>query len=155
MSVRTQGTALYFAAGSPLAINKMTCPTGISGLGGARDQINDTCLDDLDEHSYVAGLANPGAVSVPFVLKPSEADHHLLFELKESGEKIQWVIGLSDGLAAPTLGLDDELELPDDRTTALFTAYVADVDIDIATNEVVRGTLQLQRSGRVNWNWKS
>lgn len=154
MSVKTQGTALYFAAGDPLAVNKMTCPTGINGLGGARDQIDDTCLDDTEDRSFVGGLGNPGTVSVPFVLKPTEADHHELFELKESGEKITWVIGLSDGTGAPTLGVDDEIEPPTARTTATFTAYVADVNIDIETNEVVRGTMELQRSGRVNWNWK-
>jgi hypothetical protein len=32
-------------------------------------------------------------------------------------------------------------------------AYIADVTIDVATNEIVRGTMVLQRSGAVTWNW--
>ena len=33
--------------------------------------------------------------------------------------------------------------------------FVADINIDIATNEVVRGTLTLQRSGTVAWSFKA
>jgi len=46
MSVKTQGTELYFV--SSAAVLKLTCPTGITGLGGARDQIETTCLDNTE-----------------------------------------------------------------------------------------------------------
>lgn len=154
MSVKTQGTHLYFAAGDPLALMKMTCPTGITGLGGPKTQIPNTCLDELHDERFISGLGQPGTVSVPFILKPTEADHQQLFELKESGETIRWMGALSDGTAAPTL-TDNEIEAPTGRTSFGFDAYVADVNIDIATNELVRGTLELQRSGKVDWTWKS
>ena len=63
------------------------------------------------------------------------------------------MIGLSDGTAAPTLDSNDELVAPANRTSFGFQAYVADVTIDLATNEVVRGTLTLQRSGAVVPYW--
>lgn len=155
--VKTQGTELYFAAGSPISVMKMTCPTGITGLGGARDQIDSTCLSATTDKSYVGGLGNPGQVSVPFILKPAEADHQQLFALKASGIDVDWVIGLSDGAEPPTLDSDDVLTPPPAlaRTSAQFIAYVADVNIDIATNEIVRGTMTLQRSGAVTWTWKT
>lgn len=155
--VKTQGTKLYFAAGTPLAIMVMTCPTGITGLGGARDQIDSTCLSATDDKSFVGGLGNPGQVSVPFIFKPTEADQQELFALKASGVDVDWLIGFSDGTAAPTLDSDDSLTPPAaaDRTSAKFIAYVADVNIDIATNEIVRGTMTLQRSGAVTWTWKT
>lgn len=155
MSIKTQGTHLFFIADNSDGYLKVTCPTGISGLGGERDQIDDTCLDDTDERSFISGLASPGQVSVPFNLDPAAVDHQTFFELKESGEKIQWLIGLSEGDDEPTIDSNDEFVPPADRTSAIFIAYVADVNIDIATADKVTGTLTLQRSGRVNWNWIS
>lgn len=154
--IKTQGTALYFAAGTPVAIMKLTCPTGITGLGGARDQIETTCLEDLEDKQYTGGLGNPGTVTVPFNFHTGDASQQELFELKESGENTQWLIGFSDGTTAPTLDSNDQIVAPTsaNRTSALITAYVSDVNIDIATNEIVRGTLTLQRSGPVQWTWK-
>lgn len=155
MSIKTQGTHLFFQSDEASnGFYKVTCPTGISGLGGAREQIDDTCLDATDERSYVSGLAAPGQVSVPFNLDPAAVDHHVLFDLKESGDKIQWLIGFSDGEGAPTIDSNGDFEAPADRTSAEFTAYVADVEIDIATADIVKGTLSLQRSGLVKWDWK-
>ena len=157
MSIRTQGSELFFVdnlSSSIAAVMKMACPTGITGLGGAADQIDDTCLDALEDKSFVRGLGNPGQVSVPFILKPWEASQQTLFDLKESGETVGWMIGLSDGIGNnPTLDSADGLVAPANRTSFAFQAYVADLNIDIATNEVVRGTLTLQRSGAVTPYW--
>lgn len=154
--IKTQGTELFFAAGTPVNVMKLTCPTGITGLGGARDQIETTCLEDLEDKQYTGGLGNPGTVTVPFNFHTGDASQQELFELKESGNNIEWLIGLSDGTAQPTLDSNDLLVAPSStsRTSALITAYVSDVNIDIATNEIVRGTLTLQRSGPVEWTWK-
>lgn len=156
MSVKTQGSELFLVdalTSSVAAVMKLACPTGITGLGGAADQIEDTCLDATEDKSYVRGLGNPGQVSVPFVLKPWEGSHQLLFDLKAAGDTIGWMICLSDGTADPTLDSNDALVAPLGRTSFAFQAYVADLNIDIATNEVVRGTLTLQRSGTVTPYW--
>ena len=156
MSVKTQGTELFFAdstAQTP-AMVKLTCPTGISGLGGAADQIDITCLDATTDRAFTRGLGNPGQVSVPFIMKPTDSSHQRLFALKESGDTLNWMICLSDGTADPTYSAGS-LTAPTGRTRIAFTAYIADVALDIATNEVVRGTLTLQRSGAVTPTWKS
>ena len=158
-TVKTQGTELYTVdalSSSVAVVLKFACPTGITGLGGAKDQVEDTCLDDLVDKTFTGGLGNPGQVSVPFNFIPQNGSHQILFDLKEAAEVLPWMIGLSDGYGqAPTLGSDDTLVPPDAplRTSALFDAYVSDVNIDIATNEIVRGTLTLQRSGPVEWFW--
>ena len=147
-TVRTQGTELYFIDNSttdaPVAV-KLSCPTGISGLGGARDQIEDTCLDTTGDKTYQAGLGNPGQVTVPFNLIPREASHQMLFELKANGDVLKWIACLSEGTTAPTIDSDNFFVPPAGRSSIEFDAYVADVNIDIATNEIVRGTLTLQR----------
>jgi Phage tail tube, TTP, lambda-like len=154
-TVKTQGTELYVIDASVTAseeeLYKIACPTGISGLGGARDQIEDTCLDTTDEKTYVAGLGNPGQVSVPFNLIPRNGSHQFLFAWKEAGVNMKWLVCLSESSTQPTVDTDGEFVKPTDRTTIAFTAYVSDVNIDMATNEIVRGTLTLQRSGAVNF----
>lgn len=156
MSVKTQGTELFFAdatAQTP-AMVKMTAPTGITGLSGAADQIDVTSLEDTSDRAFVRGLGNPGQISVPFIMKPTDASHQRLFVLKESGESLKWLACLSDGSADPTYAAGS-LTPPTGRSSIGFTAYIADVAIDIATNEVVRGTLTLQRSGALTPTWKA
>ncbi len=150
MSIKTQGTNLYFIDSG--AVKTMTCPTGITGLGGSRDQIETTCLNDTDDKTYVSGLGNPGQVSVPFVFD-NVADHKLLLALHDSGAVTDWMIGLSDGTTVPTI-VSGQLSMATTRSAASFDAFVADINIDFATNEVVRGTMTLQRTGTVAWTWK-
>ena len=152
MAIKTQGTNLFFINGT--TVETLTCPTGITGLGGARDQIETTCLENTGDKTYVAGLGNPGEVSVPFVFDPTALDQRVLIGLKDTGADVEWLIGFSDGTTVPTI-TGGELVLATTRTGARFTAFVSDVNIDVATNEIVRGTLTLQRSGLVEWTWKA
>ena len=151
MAIKTQGTNLYFV--SSAAVKTLTCPTGITGLGGARDQIETTCLENTDDKTYLSGLGNPGQVSVPFVFDPSAADQKLLYALHDSGEVISWMVGFSDATTVPTI-VSSVLTMATTRSAAQFSAFVADINVDVATNEIVRGTLTLQRSGNVAWSWK-
>lgn len=154
-TVRTQGTELFFInpdAISP-AVVKLVCPTGVQGLGGPRDQIESTCLDTTDDKTYVAGLGNPGQVSVPFNLIPRESSHQDLFTLKDAGTVLHWLACLSESATDPTMDTDHAFVPPNDRTSFAFDAFIKDVNIDVATNEIVRGTLTLQRSGAVVPTW--
>lgn len=158
-TVKTQGTELYTVdalSSSVAAVLKFACPTGVTGLGGPADNIETTCLDALDDKEYVGGLGNPGQMSIPFNFIPRNGSHQILFDLKDSRVVLPWLVGLSDGYGqAPTLNSDEDLVPPaaPNRTSVKFRAYVSDVNIDIATNEIVRGTLTLQRSGGVQWFW--
>lgn len=155
-TVKTQGTHLYLidrTTSSQAAIVKFACPTGISGLGGPKDQTESTCLDQTQDKTFVAGLGNPGEVSVPFNLIPGSFSHQAIFDLKESGDTLSWISCLSESDTAPTLDSNDEFDPPADRTSFAFQAYIADVNIDIAGNDIVRGTMTLQRSGPVIPTW--
>ena len=149
-TVATQGTELFVidtvSETDPLIV-KMVCPTGITGGSGPRDQIENTCLDTRGNKTFTPGLGNPGQRSVPFNLVPRDGSHQALFVWKESGAVMKWVVCLSESETDPTLDTDDTFILPTDRSTLEFDAYVADVAIDFATNEIVRGTLLLQVSG--------
>jgi hypothetical protein len=156
MELKTQGTHLFLLdpdAEVPVVL-KFKCPTGITGVTtGARSRIDTTCLDATDDMTYASGLGDPGTVSVPFILDSEDNTHQQSFELKKDSRNLQWMVGFSDGVASPTVA-SGSLVAPTDRSSIAFTAYIADVDIDISTNEMVRGTLTLQRSGGYTANWK-
>ena len=154
-TVKTQGTELYVIDASVTSseddIYKLACPTGITGLGGPRAPIEDAWLDTVAEKTFKAGLGNPGQVSVPFNLIPRNGSHQFLFAWKQAGEVMKWLVCLSESTTQPTVDTDGEFSKPNDRTTIEFSAFVSDVNIDIATNEIVKGTLLLQRSGPVTF----
>ena len=156
--LKTQGTALYFVKpGTPTGTAvKVTCPTGISGLGGAADQIDTTCLDDTDDRQYVRGLGNPGQVTVPFVLKAGDASHADLIALKAAGTSVEWMVCMSDATTEPTVtASSNSFAALTTRSNIEFTGYVADITIDAAGNEVVRGTMTIQRAGAWTVTWKA
>lgn len=156
--LKTQGTHLYFVKpGTPTGTAvKVTCPTGISGLGGAADQIDTTCLDDTDDRQYVRGLGNPGQVTVPFVLKAGDASHADLIALKAAGTSVEWMVCMSDATTAPTVtASSNSFAALTTRSNIEFTGYVADITIDAAGNEVVRGTMTIQRAGAWTVTWKA
>lgn len=162
-TLRTKGTRLYFA--SPLlasnddpdgvVIKSVACATGVTGLGGAADQIDITCLDS-EEREFVQGMANPGQVTVPFNVIPSSEAHQALFALKDAGTVLSWMVCFSDAIASgyvPTAVDSDQRLVSTGATSVEFLGYVSDVSIDIQTNEIVRGTLIIQRSGALVWDW--
>lgn len=152
-TVRTQGTEVFFVDNSVTSsqpdLIKLACPTGVQGLGGAKDQIETTCLDTIGDKEYAGGLGNPGVVTIPFNLIPREFSHQVLFELKRTGIDLQWIACLSEGTEQPTVDSDGTITPPAGRSSFGFQGYIADVNIDVATNEIVRGTLTVQRSGNV------
>lgn len=137
------------ASASDPTITKMACPTGITGLGGPKDQIETTCLDTIDDKTFVAGLSTPGQVSVPFNLIPRNGSHQFLFTLQRAGTVLKWIMCLSESGTDPTMDTDLEFVAPADRSSFKFDAFISDVNIDAATNDIVKGTLTLQRSGAV------
>jgi len=156
-TIKTAGTQLFTldVNATPIKILKLACLTGITGLGDTTDQIEDTCLEDR-VRSYKQGLSTPGQVSVPFNLIADTRSHQLLFTLKDSGIILPWLMGLSDGTDLPTLNnTNDGFNIPDTRTCISFNGYISGLEIDISLNEIVRGTLTIQRSGPGIPHWKA
>lgn len=161
-TVKTKGTRLYFATPTDASSNDadgvtikyVLCVTGVQGLGGAADQIDTTCLDS-EEREYVQGMSNPGQVTVPFNLIPNAGSHQALIALKEAGTVISWMVVFSDAGANNDypVSVDSNQRLVSaGPTSAEFLGYVSDVTLDIATNEIVRANLVIQRSGAIEWD---
>lgn len=154
-TVRTQGTELFFSDESVTTSDpellKVACATGITGLGGPADQIETTCLDTVGDKEFVTGLGNPADVSVPINFIPTNPAHQALLEMKKRGTVVDWIICLSDGSNPPTVSSEGDIVKPASRSNFTFSGSVKDFNIDIATNEIVRATLTIQRSGNVNF----
>jgi|SRR5690606_26556369 len=156
-TIETKGTRLFFlnGPGSPQDILKVACPTGIEGLGGAGSQIATTCLDS-QEMEYKRGMKDPSQINLPINFIPRSASHQALEALDESGEVVDWMIVFSDQDANPTAFADvdgvNNIVSPG-ATSVRFQGYVADLNINVQTNEIVRATITIQRTGAKEWAW--
>ena len=154
MSVlKSQGTELYFVdTDSSDTVRRVVCATSISGLGGARDQIDTSCLDNTTDRTFVGGLGNPGQVTIGFNVHKDEVAHEALLDLKAAGTEVSWGIYSSDAATAPTANTANVLQSVTGRASAIFLGYVSDINIDIAANDIWKGTITIQRSGAVTFD---
>jgi len=152
--VRSQGTEVFILP-DPLDTTpmKMACPTAVSKSGGARTMNEILCLD-ADDPEFISGSRSSTTWNIPFALVPTDSTHQELFALESLGEAVPFLIALSDGTAAPTVATGN-LTPPTGRTSFRFNGIVMEVGIDIASNDVVRGTLTVQQSGPMTRTWKS
>jgi len=145
MAIKTQGTQLYFIDPDGDQITVVGCVTGISGLTAARDQIETTCLDSA-ARTYEAGMATPGAAQFTINFDTSDASHVRLHELYRAGTTLNWAIGWSDGIAAPSGASGGAWNLPTSRSWIEFEGYISDLPFDFALNTVVSSNISIQVS---------
>lgn len=157
MSVKTKGTEIWFLKESSAGpeIVKLGCPKGASGLGGAKSQLDETCLDS-EEMEFGPGMASPGAVSIQLDFDPAKVSHRDLIDMDENDTTTTWIIGLSDGPASVVPAVDSAgtITFPGTRTFVEFQGYIAELPLDFAINSNVASTASVQRSGRKTWHHK-
>lgn len=150
MAVKTQGTQLYIidpeSSGGP-AVLTVECAISIDGIGGARDPIEVTCLEDI-ARAYEAGLITPETMTVTINADSQNESHVRLHELYVSGTKFDATVAWGDGTAAPTIGSDGSFDFPTSRTyIAMYETYVANFPFNFALNAVVTSAVIFQLSG--------
>lgn len=112
MSVLTQGTQVYVLApkvGAPgtFEVLNIECATAFDPGGSPAEQIEDTCLEEVNARSYKRGLRTPGQASLTLNADPRNLSHLRLHQLSESNDDraLQFAVGWSDGVGiAPTVG---------------------------------------------------
>lgn len=154
MSVRTQGTQLYIIDADSSAgpeVVTVQCAISIDGIGGAREQIEVTCLEDI-ARAYEAGLITPGTMTVTIQADSRNESHVRLHELYVEGKKFDAAIGWGNGTDAPTIGSDDSFDFPDTRDfIAIYDTYVSDFPFNFELNSVVTSAVTFQLSGLPTW----
>lgn len=152
MSVKTQGSQLYFVApgeGDVPTVYKLACATSLSGLSSPREQIETTCLES-SAREYEGGLSTPGQVTVTVNFDPSEPSHVRLYEMWRDNEaNTNFAIGYGGPADSdPTLDSDGvTLNFPTNRHFLEFEGYVVDVPHEGALNSVWVSAMPIQISG--------
>lgn len=150
-TTKTQGTKIYFSLpDSSSTIMAVACPTAVSGLGGAANQIDITCLDSA-EMEYVRGMKNPAAISIPINFIDASAAHQALQDLDDSGAVVSFMVA-APGAPAPTDIDSDGHLVSEGPTTCEFLGYVADINYDVPINSIWKATLSIQRTGPKTWD---
>lgn len=154
----TKGTEMYFVFqnSNGYSIVKLGCPKGISGLGGSKPQIDETCLDSL-EMEFSPGMGSPGAITVDLDIDYSKVSHQDLVYMDENDTKTTWIIGYSDGKGIPPTvnSSTGVVTYPSTRTYVDFQGYIADMPEDFKVNANVACALSIQRSGAKTRHYKA
>lgn len=154
-ATKTQGTQLYYASAATTVttVGSIISMTGLDS--GNVDQI-DTTLLTATSRSFVAGLANPGAVTLEVLFDPLDTTLTGLWALKDSGASKSWCIGLSESTTAPTAAASVIVQpASTSRSSVKFDGFISGLVIDFPGNDVVKGTITLQTSGVHTWVFKT
>lgn len=156
MSIKTQGTKLYFIDPDTDEVLAVDCMTSFNPGGAPADQLEDTCMEDTSgTRTYKPGLRTPGQAALQINADPANDSHIRLFELSQGDVvNLDWALGWSDGTAAPTAD-SGGFDLPPTRTWYTFQGYIADFPFDFALNALVTSAVSIQRSGAGVWTKKS
>ena len=149
--MKTQGTHFYFIdpeATGGAEVVKVNCAISLDGFGGARDQLENTCLEETTAKTYEPGLITPSQATLELNFEPGDETHNRIFELYRDGIRLEMAVGCSDGTADPTVGSDDLFDFPTSRSyIALSDSYFSDFQLSFATNSLVKATATIQQSG--------
>lgn len=148
MAIKTQGTELYLRNPSNDAVVTVGCVLSISGIDSPVEQIETTCLSDLDR-TYIAGLKSPGAATFELNMDPTDASHELLHQLKEAGTSTDWAVGWSNATTDPTVDSSSDWVLPTDRHWLTFDGFMTGFSFDFSQNETVKSSISIQISGAI------
>lgn len=151
--IKTQKTALYFASATDADVTKLGAITDFNGLGGQKGEIDATNMDS-DAKEFFTGLEDSGTFTLGVNIDPKDASQQDVFDLKDSGEVVRWVLALSDGTAAPTVA-DNVVTLPATRTMFAFDASVQQFTVSGAADNIVKGQLSLRITGAIQRSWKA
>lgn len=149
--IKSQGTELFWATAATTN-KRVVAPNGISGLGGPKDRIDSSSLDNLTDKTYVGGLGDPGQVTVGIILQKGETLHDDLVSLRNAGNEVSWGIYSGDVATAPTT-VGSVMQPVVGRVSAIFQGFIADLNVDISGNDIWKGTITIQRSGAVSYDF--
>lgn len=144
--LKAQGTQLYFIDPDDGSVLEVSCVTSLSGLDATVEELDTTCLRDL-ARTFEAGLANPGTATLGIQFDPEDASNLRLYELYNTRENVQFAIGLSDGVAPPTVE-DDEWVFPGSRSWLVYDGYISAFPWDFSLNTMVTNNLSVRVSGQ-------
>jgi hypothetical protein len=153
--VRTQGTEVFLidTVNSPQSVKKIVNVMDVGEFGPQAGDIDVTNFDSTAKE-YLTGLPDNGEATLQLNYKPNDSVHQFLQSQAGNGVRFQFAICLADGTSPPTL-TGNTPTLPNNRTSALFTASVKQFRTGIKKDDAVRSPLSLRISGGITWKYHS
>jgi len=148
--IKSQKTEAFWAASTGEVI-KATAVSGIEGIEGAREAIDTSDLATGADGTCVAGVASPRPVTLSFNVKRGEVAHRALLKLRDSGDIVSWGIYSSDAATQPA-AIGGVLQPASGRVSVRFMGFVSNFSIRMQSNDLWRGTIQIQRSGGFDYD---
>lgn len=152
--IRTQGSQIWVldTTQSPPALLKIG---NVSQYGDFGPQGSDIDVTNLESTAMekLAGLVDNGDVTLNINFADIES-HRWVYDNVGTGTRFSWIIGYSDGTAAPTSPAD-VIVPPTSRTSDAFSASVKSARKTVNTNDAIRATVALVISGAITTTWKS
>jgi len=152
--LRTQGTQVWVLDDSHTVVSvlEITNVSDVGEFGPQADDIDKTNLMSTAKE-YLVGLPDNGEATLQINFNPQDPVHQFLNDNAGAAPQYQFMVGLSDGTAAPT-NVGGTLTTPVARTTAKFIASVKSFRGSIKTNDLDRVTCSLRISGAITWHYK-
>lgn len=152
--LRTQGTQVWVLDDTATVISVLEIPN-VSDVGEFGPQADDIDVTNLmsTAKEYLVGLPDNGEATLQINFNPQDPVHQFLNDLAGTQTRLQFMVGLSDGTAAPT-NVGGTLTTPTARTTAKFEASVKSFRGSIKANDADRATCSLRISGAITWHYK-
>lgn len=146
-TLRAQGTELYIIDPDNGNLLTVGCVTTLDGIDATWDQIETTCLEDLDK-SFEPSLRSPGQMTFGINYDPANTVHNRLHAIYEAGSvDIKYAVGASDGTAAPTVDSNDDWVLPTSRTWINFLGFFTSFPFNFSQGQLVQPQIGVQISG--------
>ncbi|NIF85249.1 hypothetical protein F3J24_17190 [Comamonas sp. Tr-654] len=134
---------------------KVDCAISVDFGEDERDDLEDTCLEERDNHTTIPGLNTPGESAVTVRINPQNPGHVRLYQLSDTGERLLWALGWSDGTApaAPKSGSTMEFELPTTRTWNVFQGHIKRFNFAgfEVGGEPIQGAITIKRATKPVW----
>lgn len=165
MSRRTQGSMLWMVvqkSSDPALFElvKIGCPTDIKPGTDSKEKLEDTCLEEEHNKTYLegGGLSDTGTATFGINADPTNASHGRLYDMQDSGESavfVQGWPGKKRGTVKHIVPVLDEatgdLTLSNQRSWTKFKGYVESFPLDFDANTIVKTTVTIQRQSKVEW----
>lgn len=165
MARRTQGTDAWVVDESATTPGEFELVKIVGALNfkpgtDSKERIEITPLDEEYSKKYMAGggLSDTGQSTFDLNADPEEASHGRLYDLEISGKERTFIVGWAGkdkGKAksiVPTVdAATGAVTLPPGRSWNKFTGYVDSFPMDLDANNVVKTTVTVQRSTKVEW----
>lgn len=158
MSIRTQGTDLYFIDPEDGSLVEIACTTSIDSAGATRGVFTiPPCLGDTSgAASKSPGELTPATLTFGLNADPTEESHLRLHELLVEGtEEVKFALGWSDGTADPTVNSNQGFITPTSRTWLTFSGFVSAFPFNFAANAVVATTVSIELDAPEVWTAKT